>query len=181
MHACSFPGVAGVVAKSEYLDNGLIFSWPTYKSGLSVMIHTHLQTGSTWAFATPFHWSVWVALGGTTVIVGLLVGLTERLHKGVKANPKGMGCLLRQLAVCVRNAPSTSTGISVLSFPTKQQNEQADTVHYLELAPENKDLLIYMQSMCAFFVLQGIKEVWLQSLPCSSGNPWDAYNGVVLG
>jgi hypothetical protein len=42
----------------EHIAAGLKFSWPTYKSGLRVMIHTHLQSGSTWAFAEIFDWRV---------------------------------------------------------------------------------------------------------------------------
>lgn len=42
----------------EYLAAGLKFSWPTYKSGLRVMIYAVLQTGSTWAFSEPFAWQV---------------------------------------------------------------------------------------------------------------------------
>jgi hypothetical protein len=37
---------------------GLQFSWPTYKSGLKVMVHTKLTTGSTWAFSEIFAWEV---------------------------------------------------------------------------------------------------------------------------
>jgi hypothetical protein len=42
----------------ENLAAGLKFSWPTYKSGLRVMIHAQLQTGSTWAFSEIFRWEV---------------------------------------------------------------------------------------------------------------------------
>lgn len=61
----------------ENLASNLKFSWPTYKSGLRVMIHAKLQTGSTWAFSEVFHWSVWLALGLTAVAVGLLVAFIE--------------------------------------------------------------------------------------------------------
>jgi hypothetical protein len=85
------------------------------------MIHTHLQTGSTWAFATPFHWSVWVALGGTTVIVGILVGLTERLHKGIKANPKGGCCEPSKLL----------GGVPAFRAILKKQHRQTASLVYL--------------------------------------------------
>ena len=45
---------AGAEVSPENVDAGLKFSWPTYKSGLRVMISAHLQTGSTWAFADIF-------------------------------------------------------------------------------------------------------------------------------
>ncbi|KAF8061162.1 eif3g-a [Scenedesmus sp. PABB004] len=73
---CSL-SAAGVEVSVEHLAAGLKFSWPTYKSGLRVMIHATLQHGSTWAFSEVFHWTVWLALGGTTVAVGLIVGLLE--------------------------------------------------------------------------------------------------------
>jgi len=52
------PSGAGVEVLPEYLSAGLKFSWPTYKSGLRVMISAHLQTGSTWAFSEIFAWQV---------------------------------------------------------------------------------------------------------------------------
>lgn len=48
----------GVEVSPTYLATGIKFSWPTYKSGLRVMIHATLQTGSTWAFASIFAWQV---------------------------------------------------------------------------------------------------------------------------
>jgi len=56
-HAC-IQRVAGIEVFPEHLVAGLKFSWPTYKSGLRVMISAHLQTGSTWAFAEIFRWEV---------------------------------------------------------------------------------------------------------------------------
>lgn len=49
---------AGVEVSPENLAAGLKFTWPTYKSGLRVMISAHLQTGSTWAFSEIFSWQV---------------------------------------------------------------------------------------------------------------------------
>jgi hypothetical protein len=53
---------AGVEVLPATLAAGLKFSWPTYKSGLRVMIHTHLTSGSTWAFSEIFRWEVRTAL-----------------------------------------------------------------------------------------------------------------------
>lgn len=80
---CCVPFCAGVEVSVENLQSNLKFSWPTYKSGLRIMIFAHLQQGSTWAFSEVFHWSVWLALGGTAVAVGFLVALIEWLtpHK----------------------------------------------------------------------------------------------------
>ncbi|KAF6257204.1 ligand-gated ion channel-domain-containing protein [Scenedesmus sp. NREL 46B-D3] len=89
---CSL-SAAGVEVSVDNLASNLKFSWPTYKSGLRVMISAHLQQGSTWAFSqvfhrtvwlalgatavAVFHWTVWLALGGTAVAVGFLVALIE--------------------------------------------------------------------------------------------------------
>ena len=49
---------AGVEVSPANLAAGLKFTWPTYKSGLRIMISAHLQTGSTWAFSEIFSWQV---------------------------------------------------------------------------------------------------------------------------
>jgi hypothetical protein len=49
---------AGVEVLPANINAGIKFSWPTYKSGLRVMIHTHLTSGSTWAFSEIFRWEV---------------------------------------------------------------------------------------------------------------------------
>eukprot|EP00879_Flechtneria_rotunda_P019430 GHRR01020408.1.p1 GENE.GHRR01020408.1~~GHRR01020408.1.p1 ORF type:complete len:473 (+),score=113.43 GHRR01020408.1:178-1419(+) len=67
----------GIIVSSDNLAIGLKFSWPTYKNGMRILIHAELQQGSTWAFAQVFHWSVWLALGGTALAVGLLVAVIE--------------------------------------------------------------------------------------------------------
>jgi hypothetical protein len=48
----------GIEVFPDNLAAGIKFSWPTYKSGLRVMIHADLQSGSTWAFSEIFHWEV---------------------------------------------------------------------------------------------------------------------------
>jgi hypothetical protein len=56
------------------LDAGFVqFTWPIYKSGLRIMISGRLVAGSTWAFAAAFHWSLWLACGGTAVLVSCWV------------------------------------------------------------------------------------------------------------
>jgi hypothetical protein len=60
----------------ENLAAGLKFSWPTYKSGLRVMIYAHLQTGSTWAFAVIFSWEV----GGLCVCLSMCCWFRKGLH-----------------------------------------------------------------------------------------------------
>ena len=49
---------AGVEVSPANLAAGLKFTWPTYKSGLRVMISAQRQSGSTWAFSEIFHWKV---------------------------------------------------------------------------------------------------------------------------
>lgn len=79
----------------ENLAAGLKFSWPTYKSGLRVMIHAHLQTGSTWAFSEIFRWEV-----GALLRCQLLP-------------PQGSACL----RVVVGDSICTPAGLTVGSYP----------------------------------------------------------------
>lgn len=70
--------------------SGLKFSWPIYKSGFRVLISSVVEDGGTWAFAQAFHWSVWVVIGATSVVVGFLVTAVELLTPGNLANRKGL-------------------------------------------------------------------------------------------
>jgi hypothetical protein len=54
-----------------------------------VLTAGHVQTGGAWTFAEAFHWSVWAALFGTALAVGLLVAVVESLTYGSKSNRKG--------------------------------------------------------------------------------------------
>jgi hypothetical protein len=54
-----------------------------------VMTAGHIQEGGAWTFTEAFHWSVWAALFGTALSVGLLVAVVEHLTHGGKSNRKG--------------------------------------------------------------------------------------------
>jgi hypothetical protein len=72
---------AGVLADPAALSAGhLQFTWPTLKGGLRIMIHSKTHSGSMWGFLGGFHWSVWLALNGTTIGVGLLIGFFEWMN-----------------------------------------------------------------------------------------------------
>lgn len=53
------------------------------------MTSGHVQEGGTWTFAEAFHWSVWVALGGTAIFVSITIALVEHFTYGIKNNKKG--------------------------------------------------------------------------------------------
>jgi hypothetical protein len=79
----------GVEVSLENLLSGIKFSWPIYKSGFKVIISSLVQSGGTWAFASAFHWSVWVAMGGTVVYVAFMVNLAEVITHRRQANRRG--------------------------------------------------------------------------------------------
>ncbi|KAF8061164.1 hypothetical protein HT031_004626 [Scenedesmus sp. PABB004] len=86
---CSF-AAAGVEVSVPNILLGLKFSWPIYKSGFHVLISSTVQQGGTWAFAEAFHWSVWVVLGATAVVVSLFISAAELLTHGTAANGRGL-------------------------------------------------------------------------------------------
>ncbi|WIA23669.1 hypothetical protein OEZ85_000370 [Tetradesmus obliquus] len=86
---CSF-AAAGVEVSLTNILLGLKFSWPIYKSGFHVLIASAVEQGGTWAFAEAFHWSVWVVLGATSIIVSFLVTAAETFTYGNHANRKGL-------------------------------------------------------------------------------------------
>jgi nitrate reductase gamma subunit len=53
------------------------------------MTSGRVQQGGTWTFTEPFHWTVWVALGGTALIISLVVAVVEHFTFGAKSNRKG--------------------------------------------------------------------------------------------
>jgi hypothetical protein len=57
------------------------------------MISAHLQSGSTWAFSEVFHWTVWLALGGTAVSVGFLIAIFEWLTPSRQGEVKKGMCV----------------------------------------------------------------------------------------
>ena len=82
--------VLGVEVSLENVVKGLQFSWPIYKSGFKVLISSVIEEGGTWAFAEAFHWSVWVVIGATSLVVGILITVVEMMTPGNKANRKGL-------------------------------------------------------------------------------------------
>ncbi|GBF93621.1 hypothetical protein Rsub_06343 [Raphidocelis subcapitata] len=81
---------AGVEVSLDNLAAGLHMSWPILKSGFQVMTSGRVQQGGTWTFTEPFHWTVWVALGGTALIISLVVAVVEHFTFGAKSNRKGL-------------------------------------------------------------------------------------------
>ena len=79
----------GVEVSLDNLLSGVKFSWPIYKSGFKVLISSVVQSGGTWAFASAFHWSVWVAMGGTVLFVAFMINLAEVITNRRQANRKG--------------------------------------------------------------------------------------------
>jgi hypothetical protein len=50
---------------------------PFYKSGFSVVVSNRPHKADPWLFGMAFHWSVWILLVLTTVMMGVLVTLAE--------------------------------------------------------------------------------------------------------
>eukprot|EP00775_Hariotina_reticulata_P007281 gene7281-7494_t len=59
------------------MSGSLKFSWPFYKSGFSVMVSNRPHKADKWLFGEAFHWSVWILLVLTTVLMGVLVTFAE--------------------------------------------------------------------------------------------------------
>ena len=100
---CTLP--AGEQISLGDLMAGLKFSWPIYKSGFKVLISQAEVPTGTWAFASAFHWTVWVAIGGTALYMGILISLVEIITCKKDANKKGGRCLTQML--CFPNLQGT--------------------------------------------------------------------------
>ncbi len=68
----------------EYLQDGVKFSWPFYKTGLNIMVTDACvaQAHDVWAFTSAFDGYVWLAVLLTSLGVGVFVWAAELLVYG---------------------------------------------------------------------------------------------------
>lgn len=75
---------AALDVSQEYLQAGIKFSWPIYKTGLKIMVgDTWVRQGhDIWAFTTAFDGYMWLAVLLTSLGVGVFVWGAELLVYG---------------------------------------------------------------------------------------------------
>ena len=80
MDRCAM-GAGALTITARRWQQGVIFSYPFFRTGLGVMISSQpVQTVyNPWAFLLPFHWTIWLALAVTLFVVPMLVWLVENL------------------------------------------------------------------------------------------------------
>ena len=59
------------------LQQGVKHTVPTFMNSLSILIYSHVERGSMWAFATAFSWQLWLAVAMTGMVVGVVIWLVE--------------------------------------------------------------------------------------------------------
>ncbi|GMH45671.1 hypothetical protein BSKO_13634 [Bryopsis sp. KO-2023] len=72
-------GVGGITITTQRLKAGLHFSFPTYRGSLGVLVRGQVNEGSTWSFLNPLHWSVWLAMALTSLVIPVIVFIIESL------------------------------------------------------------------------------------------------------
>eukprot|EP00803_Ostreobium_quekettii_P006564 evm.model.scf_488EXC.6 EVM.evm.TU.scf_488EXC.6 scf_488EXC:41654-44638(-) len=70
---------SGITRSADREARGIQFTYPTFRSGLGIMVRASVKQGSLWAFLNPLHWSVWLATLATALAVALLVFVIESL------------------------------------------------------------------------------------------------------
>jgi hypothetical protein len=78
----------GLPTMVEYIEQGIVFSWPTYAYGLMVAVSNQQATVSMWAFLDAFEWQLWVAIIVTALGIGLLIFAVDSWLVGVKYDKK---------------------------------------------------------------------------------------------
>lgn len=72
-----FMSAAGMDVTPDSITEGIKYSWPTYKQGLRILTKATVETGDTWSVFRVFDWRVWLAMGGTAILVGVILYITE--------------------------------------------------------------------------------------------------------
>lgn len=88
-------GIGGITVTSERMSKGIQFSFPTYHAALAVLVTGTVKEGSTWSFLSPVHWTLWAAVGLTSLVVPLVVFAIEgiSIHGFVHTNDLLRGVL----------------------------------------------------------------------------------------
>eukprot|EP00775_Hariotina_reticulata_P011723 gene11723-11867_t len=83
-------GATGVALSMENINAGdFRFSWPILKSGYSILTTDPHESTDSFLFTDVYHWSVWLLMFMTPIVVAFLVTIAEILTYGSKANRKG--------------------------------------------------------------------------------------------
>lgn len=69
--------VGGITLTSKRIQQGVQFTFPTYHASLGALVVGSIKKGGTWSFLAPMHWTVWVALGMTSLVVPVIVFFIE--------------------------------------------------------------------------------------------------------
>jgi hypothetical protein len=75
-------GVSAITVTSGREAMGLTFSRATYRSSLAIMTYAPLKRRGMWAFFTPLHLHVWMALLVTIVVTPFFVFFFESVFSG---------------------------------------------------------------------------------------------------
>ncbi|CAD7694896.1 unnamed protein product [Ostreobium quekettii] len=70
---------SGVTRSTVRQEAGMQFTYPTYRASLGIMVRAHVRKGSYWGFLNPLHWSVWLAISLTALLVPWLVFVIESI------------------------------------------------------------------------------------------------------
>lgn len=69
--------VGAITLNTEHMRKGIVFTFPTYRSSLGVLVSATNHHGRTWSFLTPMDWTVWAAVGATALVVPFIVFIIE--------------------------------------------------------------------------------------------------------
>lgn len=89
-------GIGGITITTERWKGGLHFSFPTYRGSLGVLVKGFVNEGSTWSFLKPLHWTVWVAVGVTSLIIPCIVFFIETLSCHGFIHPRDLSGGMKQ-------------------------------------------------------------------------------------
>jgi Bacterial extracellular solute-binding proteins, family 3/Ligand-gated ion channel len=70
-------GVGAITISLERQNEGIQFTYPTYSTGLSVLVKATDSRSGGWAWVSPFSLNLWLAVGATVIIFPALLFLIE--------------------------------------------------------------------------------------------------------
>jgi ABC-type amino acid transport substrate-binding protein len=70
-------GIGAITITKERQDEGIQFTYPTFSSGLSVLVKATDSRSGGWAWVQPFSWELWLTVGLTVLIFPALLFLIE--------------------------------------------------------------------------------------------------------
>jgi hypothetical protein len=82
---CDMSAQTITVTSERAEDMGIIFSRPTYRGSLSILVYAPIKRRGIWAFLKPLEDTVWGMLLGTVFVVPFLVAFFESVFSGRSA------------------------------------------------------------------------------------------------